>query len=101
MLAVMQAARFERLPFDPFPMFKNGFVSPEVDVSGYDVVDALMVALMIIVIDEGSDLGFEVTRQEVVFQQDAVLQCLMPSFDLALGLRPFGRLLRIRLPGNR
>ena len=41
---------------------------------------------MVVVIDEGFDLGFKITRQEVIFQQDAVLQSLMPTFDLALGL---------------
>ena len=45
-----------------------------------------MVALVIVVLDEGLDLGLEVTGQEVVFQQDAVLQGLVSSFNLALGL---------------
>ena len=51
----MQAPRFECLSFDPLPLFQNGFVASEVDVSGYDVVDALMEALMIVVVDEGFD----------------------------------------------
>ncbi len=46
-----------------------------------------MVALVIVVVDEGFDLGFEIARQEVVFQQDAVLQGLMPALNLTLGLR--------------
>ena len=46
-----------------------------------------MIALVVVVIDEGFDLCFEITGQEVVFQQDAVLQGLMPPLDLALGLR--------------
>ena len=45
-----------------------------------------MVAQMIVVADEVSDLLFEITRQIVVFEQDAVLQGLMPALDLALGL---------------
>jgi len=45
-----------------------------------------MVALVVIVLDERLDLGFEVAGQEVVFQQDAVLRGLMPALDLALGL---------------
>jgi len=56
----MQASRFERLSFDPFALLPNGLVPPEVDVSGCDVVLALMVALMVLVIDEGCDLGFEI-----------------------------------------
>jgi len=46
-----------------------------------------VVALVVVVIDEGFNLSFEITGQEVVFQQDAVLQGLMPAFDLALCLR--------------
>ena len=38
-------------------------------------------------IDELFDVGFKIARQVVVFQQDAVLERLMPAFDLALGLR--------------
>ncbi|EZP68140.1 hypothetical protein BV96_04260 [Sphingomonas paucimobilis] len=38
-------------------------------------------------LDERLDLGFEVTGQEVIFQQDAVLEGLVPALDLALGLR--------------
>ena len=45
-----------------------------------------MVAPMIVVLDEGGDLGFEIARQEVVFEQDAVLQRLVPALDLALRL---------------
>ena len=49
-----------------------------------------MVAPVIVVIDEGADLGFQIAREEVVFQQDAVFQSLMPSLDLALCLRMGG-----------
>ena len=45
------------------------------------------VALVVVLIDEGFDLGFEIARQEVVLEQDAVLQDLVPTLDLALGLR--------------
>lgn len=37
-------------------------------------------------IDEAFDLGFQVAGEEVVFQQDAVFQRLMPTFDFSLGL---------------
>jgi hypothetical protein len=42
---------------------------------------------VIVMIDECLDLRFQVCREEVVFQQDAVLQGLVPSLDLALCLR--------------
>ncbi len=75
----MQASRFERFTFDPFPLFENGFVASEVEVGRCDVVQALVVTLVVVIVDEGLDLGFEIAGQEVVFQQDAVLQSLMPS----------------------
>jgi len=83
----MQAPRFECLLFDPFALFQNGFVSAEVDVGRRDVVEALMDALVIVVIDKGRDLRLDIAGQEVVFEQDAVLEGLMPTLDLALGLR--------------
>ena len=52
----MQASRFECLSFDPFSLFQNGFVTAEVDVGRCDVVDALVIALVIVVVDEGFDL---------------------------------------------
>ncbi len=84
----MQASRFECLSFDPFPLFQNGFVTSEVDVRRRDVVQALVITLMVVVIDEGFDLGFEVTGQEVVFQQNAVLQGLMPTCPSSEFLEP-------------
>ncbi len=47
-----------------------------------------MVALVVVMIDKGLDLGFEIAGQEVVFQQDAVLQSLMPPLEqkVRLGL---------------
>ncbi len=59
----------------------------EVDVCWGKVVDALVVSLVIVMIDEGLDLRFQVCREEVVLQQDSVFQGLMPPFDFALGLR--------------
>ncbi len=48
----MQASCFERLSFDPFPLFQDGFVTSEVDVRRRDVVQALMISLVVVVIDE-------------------------------------------------
>jgi hypothetical protein len=45
---------------------------------------------VIVVLDEGPYLGFEITLQIVVLQQDAVLQGLTPALDLSLGLRMVG-----------
>jgi len=40
--------------------------------------------VIVVMIDEGADLVFEVARQIVVFQQYPVLQRLMPALNLAL-----------------
>ncbi len=72
-------------------MFQNGFVPAEVDIGGCDVVQALVV----VVVDEGFNLRFEIGGQEVVFEQNAVHQSLMPAFDLALGLRMIRRTTRM------
>src|SRR5450432_2722077 len=85
-LAVLQAAMFDGLSLYPFAVFDDGVRSTEVGVGGCDVVQALVVAPMIVVFDEGLDLGLKVTGQEVVFQEDAVLQGLVPALDLTLGL---------------
>lgn len=45
-----------------------------------------MVPLMIAIADEPDDLAFQIAGEELVFQQDTVLEGLMPSLDLALGL---------------
>src|ERR1700680_2756430 len=57
----------------------------EVDVGRGQVAQALVVAQVIVVGDEGADPGLESAGQVVVLQQDAVLQRLVPALDLALG----------------
>jgi hypothetical protein len=42
-------------------------------------------ALVIVILDEGPDLAFEVTRQVIVFQQHTVFHRLVPTFDFSLG----------------
>ena len=85
-LAVLQAPMFDGLSLDPFSLFDDGRGSAEVGVGGRYVVQALMIALVVVMLDEGLDLDFEISGQEVVFEQDAVLEGLVPAFDLALGL---------------
>ena len=84
---MQQAAMLDGLSFDPLSVFDDGFGPSEVGVGGCHIVEALVIAPMIVVLDEGLDLAFEITGQEVVFQEDAVLERLMPALDLALCLR--------------
>ena len=84
---MLQAALSDCHFLDLLPFPDDGFVAPKIDVCRCDVVQALMVALVVVVIDEGPDLMFEITGQIVVFQQNPVLHRLVPALDLALGLR--------------
>ena len=84
--AVLQAPKFDCLSFDPFSPLNDFGCPAEVGVGRRDVVEALVIAAMIIMFDEGFDLAFKIARKEVVLQQDAVLERLMPALDLALGL---------------
>src|SRR3974377_1610397 len=83
--STLQAAIGDGVAFDPFAFQKDGLAAPEVDVSRSEIADAFMIAQMIVMLHEGIDLGFEIARQVVVFQQDAVLERLVPALDLALG----------------
>jgi hypothetical protein len=62
----------------------------EIDIRGRELVEALVETIVIVVIDEGVDLGLEITGWKVVLQQDTVLQGLMPVLNLTLGLRVTG-----------
>lgn len=82
-----QAALCDGFAFDPFPFQHDDAAAPEVDVGGCEIADALVVSAVVVMIDEGRDLPLEIARQEVVFEQDPVLERLVPALDLALGLR--------------
>jgi hypothetical protein len=66
--------------FDPFSFHHDGLSASEADVS----VRLLRLSAVVVVIDEGVDLGFQVARQIIVFKQDAVFERLVPALDLAL-----------------
>jgi hypothetical protein len=82
---VLQAAALDVLSFDPFSLHQNALAASKVDVSRGEIVEALMVALVIVVRHEGFNLSLQITGKEVVLQKDAILECLVPALDLALG----------------
>ena len=82
---MLQAPGFDCFLFDPFSFVQSGLATSEVYIGGCEVIDALVITLVIIVINKSLDLDLEVFRKEVVFQQDAVFQGLMPSL-VRLGL---------------
>ena len=83
---MLQAPVLDGLSFDPFPFQQDGSAASEVDIGGREVIQALVVASVVVVLDEGAELGFEITGQIIVLEQDPVLQRLVPALDLALGL---------------
>jgi len=87
---MLQASLLDGLSFDPFSLQEDGLAAAEVDIGRCEIVEALVIAPVIVVVDERPDLGFEIARQVVVLQEDPVLEGLMPALDLALGLRMVG-----------
>ena len=59
-LAVLQAPMFDGLSLDPFSSFDDGRRPAEVGIGGRHVVEALVVTLVVVVLDEGLDLGIKV-----------------------------------------
>ena len=64
--AVMQAPMFDGLSFDPFALFNDGLRPAEVGVGGCDVIQALVIALMVVMLDERLDLTFELAEQRAL-----------------------------------
>ncbi len=56
-----QAACFDGLVFDLLSSFQNGVVTAEVDVSRCYILQALVIALMIVVVDEVTDFLLKIT----------------------------------------
>ncbi len=84
---MLQASLVDGVAFNPFSLQQNGLTASEVDVGRSEIVEALVIAPMVVALDEGGNLGFEIAGQEVILEQDAVLQGLVPALNLALGLR--------------
>ena len=59
---MVQAAVLDCQFFDLLPPFNDGGIAPEVGICGCDVAEALVVAVIVVIIDEGADLHLEITR---------------------------------------
>ena len=78
---MLQASILDCDAFDPFSFAQDFCAASAVDVGGREIVQALVIAAMIVVIDEGADLRLQVARQIIIFEQDAVLERLMPALE--------------------
>ena len=83
---MLQATEFDGFAFGPFSFQQDGVTAPKVDISRGEVAETFVISATIVMIDEGCDLCLKVLREVIVFQQDAVLERLVPPLDLALGL---------------
>jgi len=98
---VLQAPTLDGFSFDPFSPVDDCLSSAEVGVCRCDVFQALVITQVVVMLDERFDLRFQITGQEVVFQQDAVHQGLVPrltlAFDLTLRLKVERRIAHMAL----
>jgi hypothetical protein len=65
---MLQAAVCDSGQLDAFAFCEDRLRSAKVDVGRCDVFDALMIAGVIVVLDEGVDLPFEISGQIVVVE---------------------------------
>jgi hypothetical protein len=63
---MLQAAVCDGVALDAFAFCEDRISSAEVDIGWCEVVDALMIADVVVVFDEGPHLPFEVAGQVVV-----------------------------------
>ena len=70
---MLQATVCDGDKFDASAFCKDCLGPAEVDIGWSQIVDALMIADVIVVIDEGPYLPFKIARQVVIVEQDAVL----------------------------
>jgi hypothetical protein len=84
---MLQASILDCRSFDPIAIDQDFLTASKVDVGWCQIAQALMIAPVIVMLDEPFDVGFEISGQIIVFQQNAILECLMPALDFALRLR--------------
>src|SRR5512132_943298 len=84
LFVVKQPTVLDGLAFDPFSFQQHGLTAPEVDVGPGEMVDALVIAPMVVVRDECIELSFELAWQIIVREQDAGLNRLMPALEFPL-----------------
>ena len=70
---MLQAAMGDGHAFDPLTLGEDGLGPAEVDVCRGEIVEALVIALMIVVLDESRDGSLQIARQVIVVEQNAVL----------------------------
>ncbi len=88
---MLQSPVLDSPPFDSFSSSEDGFRTAKVHIRRRQVPQALVVAPVIVIVDKSVDVHFEIARQVVMLQQNAILERLMPTLNLALCHRMIGR----------
>jgi pyrroloquinoline quinone biosynthesis protein D len=70
--------------FDPVSSVEDTLSATEVDLGRSEIVEALVVSVVVVVADEGRDGPSGVTREIVVFEQDAALSGVSATSVLRL-----------------
>ena len=86
-LVMHKAVLLDGSALDALTLQQNGLPPAEIAISRGQVVQALVIAPVVILLDKLGDLSLQRARQVAILQQDAVLHGLVPAFDLAPGLR--------------
>ena len=63
---MLQSSFLKCLPFDDFSSSENGFGPAKVDIRRRQVLQAFVIAPVVVMVDEGLDMRPEVPRQIVV-----------------------------------
>ena len=71
---MLSAALLDGSSLDLSSPFQDTSGASEVDVSRGQIVQALVIASMIVMIDEVGDGAFEIARKEVVLEQDSAFE---------------------------
>ena len=65
---MVAAALFDGTAFDLLSQFQDVLASSEVHICGRQVVQAFVIAVVVIVVDEGRDRALQITGQVIVFK---------------------------------
>jgi hypothetical protein len=57
---VLQTALGNSLSLDSFSFGQNGFPASKIDVGWGQIIDTLVIAMVIVIVDKGGELGFEI-----------------------------------------
>ena len=71
---MLSAALRDGSLLDLLSSVQDALATTEVDVGGREVVEALVVSVVIVVLDEVGDGAFEIAGQIVVLEQDLAFQ---------------------------